>query len=146
MPILIEPATILGPDLAPLVAEADAAGYSFVRRLRDAWMSGENRFDRAGETLLAARVDRHLVGIGGLNIDPFVRTDRVGRLRHLYVAEHARRLGVGSALVGRLLAAATPHFAVVRLRTDSADAAAFYARLGFQPTDEPEATHILRIG
>jgi len=146
MPILIEPATILGPDLAPLVAEADAAGYSFVRRLRDAWMSGENRFDRPGETLLTARVDGRLLGIGGLNIDPFAHADRVGRLRHLYVACDARGLGVGRALVSRILTAAPPHFAVVRLRTDSPDAAAFYARLGFQPTDEPHATHLIRTG
>ena len=145
MPILIEPATILGPDLAPLVAEADAAGYSFVRRLRDAWMSGENRFDRPGETLLTARVDGRLLGIGGLNIDPFAQSPRIGRLRHLYVARDARRLGIGSALVRHILAAAPPHFSIVRLRTDSPDAAAFYVRLGFRPTDEAGATHILPL-
>ena len=146
MPILIEPATTLGPDLDPLLAEADAAGYFFVRRLRDAWMSGENRFDRAGEILLTGRIDGQLVGIGGLNIDPFARAEQVGRLRHLYVASHARRLGVGRALVRHILATAKPHFTIVRLRTDAPDAAAFYVRVGFQPTDQPDATHILRIG
>jgi GNAT superfamily N-acetyltransferase len=146
MAIQIEPATTLGPHFDPLVAEAEADGHLFLRRLSDAWASRENRFDRTGEILLTARIDGGLVGVGGLNIDPFAAAAGVGRLRHLYIARNARRLGVGSALVRQLLAAAQPCFSVVRLRTHSPDAAAFYARLGFQPADEPDATHILRIG
>jgi len=142
MPIHIEPATMLGPDLEPLVAEADADGHLFVRRLRDAWASDQNRFDRPGELLLTARIDGALAGIGGLNVDPYAHDDQVGRLRHLYVARAARRTGVGGVLVRRILAHAAPHFAIVRLRTDSADAASFYTRLGFHPTDQEGATHI----
>jgi GNAT superfamily N-acetyltransferase len=145
MPIQIEPATALGPDLDPLVAQVDAEGHLFMRRLCDRWASGENRFDRPGEILLTARRDGQLVGIGGLNRDPYAQADNIGRLRHVYVANATRRLGVGSLLVRRLLANATPHFAVVRLRTDSPHAAAFYVRLGFHPTDEEDATHSLRL-
>jgi len=146
MTILIEPATIFSPDIDPLVAEADADGHLFMRRLRDEYASHTNRFDRPGELLLAARMDGRFAGICGLNIDPFAPVPGVGRLRRLYVARAARRFGVGSLLVRRLLAHAAPHFTHVRLRTDSADAAAFYMRLGFQPTAEEGATHIFRIG
>ena len=146
MPIRIEPATALGPDLDPLVAEADAEGHLFMHRLRDAWASCENRFDRPGELLLTACIDGRLIGVGGLNRDPFAQDAGIGRLRHLYVAQSARRLGVGTVLVHRLLAHAASHFALIRLRTFSPDAAAFYARLGFQPTGEADATHILPLG
>ena len=146
MAIRIEPATTLGPDTDPLVAEADAEGHLFMRRMRDAWETHENRFDRPGELLLAARIGEQLVGIGGLNRDPYAQAENVGRVRHLYVARSARRLGVGTLLVRHILAHAAPHFSVVRLRTLSPDAAAFYARLGFQPTDQPYATHIIQAG
>ena len=146
MPIYIEPATVLGPDLDPLVAEADAEGHLFMHRLRDAWASCENRFDRPGELLLTACIDGRLIGVGGLNRDPFAQDPGIGRLRHLYVAQSARRLGVGTVLVHRLLTHAASHFALIRLRTFSPDAAAFYARLGFQPTGEADATHILPLG
>jgi len=145
MAIRIEPATSLGSDLDPLVAEADAEGHLFMRRMRDAWETHENRFDRPGELLLTARIEGRLVGIGGLNRDPYAQAEGIGRLRHLYVARSARRLSVGTLLVRRILAHAAPHFSVVRLRTLSPDAAAFYARLGFQPTDQPDATHILPL-
>lgn len=146
MAIHVEQATALGPDLDPLVSEAEAEGYMFMRRLCDAWADGGNRFDRPGELLLTARIDGRLVGIGGLNHDPYTQAEGIGRLRHLYIAEDARRLGVGTVLVRQLLAAATPHFSIVRLRTSSPDAAAFYARLGFQPVEEAGATHILPLG
>ena len=146
MPIYIEPATVLGPDLDPLVAEADAEGHLFMHRLRDGWASRENRFDRPGELLLTACIDGQLVGVGGLNRDPFAQNAGIGRLRHLYVAQSARRLGVGTALVRDILAHAASHFTLIRLRTFSPDAAAFYARLGFQPTGEADATHILPLG
>lgn len=144
--IQIEPTTMMDDTLDPLIAEAEADGHRFLRRLRDGWASGENRFDRPGELLLTARIDGSLVGVGGLNVDPYAQTPGVARLRHLYVAGHARRLGVGSALVRHIVTAARPHFAIVRLRTDSRDAAAFYARLGFQPAAEPDATHVLPVG
>jgi GNAT superfamily N-acetyltransferase len=146
MQIRLEPITTLDDEIDHLIAEANADGHFFVQRLRDAWASGENRFDRPGELLLAARIDGSLVGVGGLNVDPYAQTPGVARLRHLYVARRARRLGVGSALVQHIVTAARPHFAIVRLRTDSPDAAAFYLRLGFQPTDQTDATHILRFG
>jgi hypothetical protein len=56
---------------SPLVAESERDGWRFVRRLVDEWVAGTNRFDRPGEVLLAACVDKALVGVCGLNADPY---------------------------------------------------------------------------
>lgn len=136
----------LGTELTPLVSEGDREGHAFVRRLRDDWEKGENRFDRAGEALFGAFSGDRLVGVGGLNRDPYTEQEGVGRLRHLYVAPDARRHGVGQMLVERIITQAKGSFAMLRLRTPSADAAAFYRRLGFVETNEDAATHLMRIG
>jgi GNAT superfamily N-acetyltransferase len=146
MKVEIRPVEALGDGIAPLVLEADREGYAFMQRLEQDWRSGANRFDRAGEALFGAFSGERLVGVGGLNRDPYVRTEGIGRLRHLYVAFDARRRGVGRLLVERIIAEARGSFAVLRLRTPSADAAAFYCRLGFIETDEDAATHVMRIG
>jgi len=142
----IELMRALGAGLARLVVEADREGHAFMRRLEQDWQSGANRFDRAGEMLLAAFSRDRLVGVGGLNRDPYAKQDEVGRLRHLYVAADVRRRGVGRLLVERIIAEARDSFALLRLRTLSADAAAFYHQLGFVETDEDGATHVMRIG
>jgi hypothetical protein len=38
---------------------------------------------------------------------------------------------------------ASARFRLLRLRTDSREAAAFYARFGFREVVEPDATHVL---
>jgi GNAT superfamily N-acetyltransferase len=64
----------------------------------------------------------------------------------MYVAPEMRGSGVGRRLVRALEARARRHFAVLRLRTDTADAAAFYERLGYarQPPGGT-ATHVSRL-
>jgi GNAT superfamily N-acetyltransferase len=118
--------------LAILQDESWRTGFRFVQRLIDDWQTGSNRFDRPGERLLAAFVDGRVVGIGGLNIDPYTTDHRSGRLRHLYVLEAHRRQGIGRCLVERLIAEARPHFDRLRLRTNSSGAALFYETVGFQ--------------
>jgi GNAT superfamily N-acetyltransferase len=145
MEIRVEQATALDAELDPLVAEADADGHLFMRRLRDEWASGSNRFDGPGEKLMVARAGDRLLGIGGLNRDPYAQAPGIGRLRHLYVARDTRCRGVGTLLVHAILAGADAHFTLIRLRTDSAEAAAFYARLGFRANDGEGATHIMPI-
>ncbi len=107
------------PGLAELAREASSDRFSFVARLIDEWKSGANRFDRPGEQLLGAVVDGDLVGICGINRDPYLKDEAVGRLRHLYVKKAARGSGVGSVLVAQLLREARPIFRLVRLRTDT---------------------------
>lgn len=109
------------------------------------WESGTTRFDGKGEVLLGAYLGDALVGICGLNKDPYQKQGNVGRLRHLFVSEAGRGHGVGSALVRAILERAKGSFDVVRLRTDPDVRGRFYERLGFKRTSEPDATHAIRI-
>lgn len=134
--------TFLPPQLAELAQEASAEGFRFVGRLMDDWLDGSNRFDQPGECLLVATVDGRLVGVGGVNIDPYVADGETARLRRLYVANAYRRRGIGEALVLALLQRATPHFRQIRLTTDTEAAADFYVQLGFEAVEDETATHV----
>jgi len=140
--IRIRPLTSLdGVD--PLVVEAERQGFAFMRRFVEEWASGANRFDGPGECVLGAFSAGQLLGVAGLNRDPYVDVEGVGRLRHLYVLASARRLGVGTLLVRRILQEARSSFHVVRLRTTTASA--FYLRLGFSGVDEETASHLMPV-
>ena len=129
--------------LAAMEREAITEGFGMITRLREGWDSGANRFDDEGEILLGVFRADTLLGIGGLNRDPYVSDPRVGRLRHLYVMKAERYSGIGRTLVERILADAASNFDSVRLWTDRAGS--FYDRLGFDRLDGPKVTHVYRI-
>jgi GNAT superfamily N-acetyltransferase len=133
-------------DVEPLLVEAEQQGFEFMRRLVEEWAAGANRFDHRGECLLGAFSGSQLVGIAGLNRDPYAKADGVGRLRHVYVLASARRHGVGSLLVHHIVQEARHSFHILRLRTTTAPAAAFYLRLGFTRIDEKTASHVMVLG
>jgi len=135
----------LDPAAGPILADAERQGIAFVRRLFEEWQSGSNRFERPGEIIFGAWQGEGLVGLGGLNRDPYTAEEGVGRLRHIYVLGSHRHLGVGTLLVRDLLRHAESHFRTVRLRAASPDSAAFYRRLGFAACDDPAATHLIRV-
>src|SRR5215475_13736753 len=89
----------LPPGIEALVSESEATGLSLVRRLVDEWRDCSNRFDRPGEALFGAWFDERLAGVCGLNVDPYLGDERIGRVRHLYVLVEARRHGVARALM-----------------------------------------------
>jgi GNAT superfamily N-acetyltransferase len=138
----IAPATALHPGMELLRAEAINEGFLFVDRLVRDWTSGSNRFDHLGERLLGAFAGDNLIGVCGLNRDPYVNRDEIGRLRHLYVRACARRRGVASVLVRQLLDEASNAFRIVRLRTATQEAAEFYLRHGFVPLQDETASHV----
>lgn len=134
----------LPQDLEEIVRLSLSEDFRAVRRLREEWDSGANRFDRPGEILLEARVGSRLVGVCGLNRDPYARQPELGRLRHLYVHPEFRRRGIGRALVSMVIEHARGRFSRVRLRTQDADADRFYLAIGFRRVvGEPDATHDL---
>jgi GNAT superfamily N-acetyltransferase len=143
MTIRIAPVMPPQPGLDALGDAALAEGYGFLRRLMQDWASGANRFDQPGEQLIGAFAGTHLLGVCGLNRDPYLRSRGVGRLRHLYVAPGHRRHGIATALVRSLLR--TVAFHRLRLRTDTAEATAFYLRLGFHPVVDATATHAINL-
>lgn len=143
---LIERMTDWSPDaLEALAAESERAGYRFVRRLAEEWASGANRFDRPGEALFSALMAGRVIGVCGLNVDPYVAGEGVGRVRHLYVLLAYRRLGIGEQLVGRVMQAARGRFDRLRLSTQNPAAALLYERLGFHRRDAADHTHLLEL-
>jgi GNAT superfamily N-acetyltransferase len=147
MDVAVERLTHLPSDaLAALVADSEQAGWRFVRRLAGEWATGANRFDGPGEALFGAWAGGRLVGVCGLNVDPYAADPAVGRIRHLYVLAEFRRLGVGWRLVQAVMGSARGVFASLRLRTESPQAAAFYERLGFRrQVGVPDCTRALDL-
>lgn len=138
----------LGDNLLdPLILESESEGWRFVRRLADEWKAGTNWFDRPGEALFAAWAGDEIVGVCGVNADPYAGDPLIGRVRRLYVARSHRRCGIGRQLVEAVLHAASGRFTSLRLRTENADASRLYERLGFEATSGiPDCTHVLAIG
>jgi GNAT superfamily N-acetyltransferase len=140
----IVPVTALRPDVNELRAEAIGDGFQFIARLITDWESGSNRFDQPGECFLGAFSGVELVGVDGLNSDPYISGGTTGRIRHLYVRRSTRGQGVGSALLRRLLDEAKGAFDLVRLRTDTREAAAFYLSHGFLPVTDASHAKVIR--
>jgi len=129
-----------------LIAESEAGGLRLVRRLVDEWTSGANRFERPGEALFIARIAGEIVGVCGLNLDPYAAAPTTGRVRHLYVLLAHRRRGVGRRLMAEVVTAARGRFERLHLRTQNPAAAALYERLGFQRRDDiADSTHLLDL-
>lgn len=130
-----------------LAEESLPQGFRFVERLIREYRSGLNCFDEPGEVLLTASVQGTVVGIGGLNRDPYFNDPNIGRLRHLYVESVWRRCGIGHLLVAQLIYEANQHYQLLTLRTDTQAADAFYQKLGFKTHPNwKHTTHHLQLG
>lgn len=128
-------------ELQSLIGESMRDGYTFLQRTIDDWYSGTNKFDKPGEKLWGLFIEGELIGVGGLNIDPYSPTPKVGRVRHLYVRKAQRRAGYATLIMHKIMEEASHHFTVLRLFTDNAEASAFYEKLGFTQTGEYKASH-----
>jgi GNAT superfamily N-acetyltransferase len=129
---------------ADLLAESEASGYGFLRRVVDEWQSGANRFGRPGEALLIAEMDGQWVGVCGLSIDPYLDDPRVGRVRNVYVLARYRRAGIGRRLVEEAIVRARGRFDRLRLRGEEEGPARLYESLGFRPSQGfPDHTHVM---
>jgi GNAT superfamily N-acetyltransferase len=147
-PAFIETLNDLSADrVRDLLADSEATGSRIVRRLVDDWTDHTNRFDRPGEALFGAWAGGRLVGVCGLNIDPYGGDDRIGRVRRLYVLTGSRRLGIGRLLVRRVIERAGDRFDSLRLRTNNEHAARLYLGMGFRECGGMgEFTHVLQLG
>jgi len=138
---IVQLTTLSTDDVSRLVALSEEENFRFVRRLAEEWASGQNRFDKPGEILLGAYLAKSLIGVCGVNQDPYVNQAGVGRLRHLYVDPVLRLNGVGSALVLGCLRNVVGSFHKIRLRTPDGKAHALYKLLGFNEINLSTASH-----
>ena len=133
-------------EVYPIVLESEMEGFRFLRRFYDEYGYGTNRFDRDGETVFVARQSNQIVGISGLNRDPYSRSGSVGRIRRIYVHPDFRRCGVGRRLVSNVILEARRFYTILTLRTDNSAADQFYRAMGFLTHDAPDnATHWLSL-
>ena len=146
-PIQITRVDALPPDLdEEMLPAAAAEDFAALTWLRDDWLAGTNTFSESGEAFYVARCAGRLVGVCGVNADPYAKDVRAGRLRRMFVLPQFRRQGVGRRLVHRAVRDARQHFQSLRLRTVDDGAAAFYETLGFLRVQDVEgATHQLLI-
>ncbi|RKN70669.1 GNAT family N-acetyltransferase [Paenibacillus ginsengarvi] len=132
--------------LLPLLAESTEEGFRHIARLADDYESGANRFDKLGEALFLAYLHDEIVGVCGLNCDPYSNGSGVGRVRRLYVSPSARRYGIGRKLIDAVISHARDHYDILVLRADHPVAYAFYHSIGFMKHDDLEShTHSLRL-
>jgi len=62
----------LPSDLYGLMAAAAREDFKPMQGLRDDWETGANRFSKPGEAFYMARIEGRLMGVRGVNQDPFV--------------------------------------------------------------------------
>lgn len=144
MEIAIRYARLLPSDITDLGMDARRDGHRSVDRLVDEWVDDRNRFDRPGECLLLAYGGGILAGVGGVTVEP---TDiSLFRVRRLYVRVAARRHGVGRLIVETLLHHVRSHTGVVTVNAGTAEASAFWLRMGFAPQIDRGYTHAFALG
>jgi len=141
--ITYRPISLDMTDVQPLSDEAWSDGYPFVERMLNDWKAGHNRFEGPGEKLIGAFDDGVVVGFCGLSRDPYIE-ENAGRIRHLYVSLDHRHEGIARALLEHTLEGASSWFPRIRLRATPASRS-FYERHGFEPVEEVEATHSMRL-
>jgi ribosomal protein S18 acetylase RimI-like enzyme len=125
--------------------DAKEDGYRFVQRTIDEWLLHINSFSKKGEVLYGISVDDKIVAIGGLNIDPFLDDESIGRVRHLYVHRDYRENGFSKVLLKNIIRKAKKHFTYLRLSTTNEIAAELYEKLGFERVKEHKATHSMKL-
>ncbi|MES5939053.1 MULTISPECIES: GNAT family N-acetyltransferase [unclassified Bacillus cereus group] len=114
-----------------LVQESKDEGFNFLIKLISEYENKINTFNKTGECLFGIFQGEKLIGIGGLNKDPYTENNKIGRLRRLYISKDYRRKGLGNLLLNRLLLHAEKYFKVVVLHTDTKQGDVFYNANGF---------------
>ena len=127
-----------------LANEANSEGYRFVQRTIDEWRNCINTFSKKGEILFGIFISDLCVGIGGLNVDPFINNPNIGRVRHVYISQKYRRKGLATLLLRKIIQIAVKHFELLRLYTENPNASSFYESLGFIESKAEKETHILK--
>jgi len=129
------------PDgFAALRQQAEQEGHRHMTRLAETWSADPAAF----VALIAAFDDGEIVGIGGLTPEPQPTDAPALRMRRLYVAPAARRLGVARAIAGALLQEALDQVGLVTVHAGHDDAAAFWEAMGFAAVADRAWSHEMR--
>jgi GNAT superfamily N-acetyltransferase len=144
--VLYRMKTLHDEEIQLLLNESVAEGHKFVGRLVEQHKDKTNTFSKEGEVLFGAYIDGKLVGVCGLNEDPYLQDPAIGRVRHLYVLQQFRRCGVGRLLMENIIQAARQHFRILTLWTNNPVADKLYCSLGFSQEERFfKATHFMNL-
>ena len=91
--------TNISKEIRELAKIASIDGHRNIETLVDEFDSGVNRFGKPGEALFGAYEATSILGIGGINKDPYHGQAKVARVRRLFIRPDARRRGVATALM-----------------------------------------------
>jgi GNAT superfamily N-acetyltransferase len=131
--------------LNELLVESMLEGFRHITRLVEDYTNGTNRFDHNDEALFLCLLDNRVIGICGLNRDPYYG-DGVGRVRRLYILKEFRRLNIGSKLTKAVIQRAGNYYRRLVLKTDNPKASKFYKTLGFNEVlGDEKITHYLEL-
>nr|WP_141538126.1 GNAT family N-acetyltransferase [Bacillus cereus] len=122
---------VLKYEINHLLQESKEEGFKFLTKLVSEYKTGINRFNKTGECLYGIFQEGMLIGIGGLNKDPYTEDNKIGRLRRFYILKDYRRIGLGKLLLNRLISHAEKYFQIVVLHTDTKQGDMFYIANGF---------------
>ncbi len=130
--------TDLSEEIRELAKIASVGGYRNIETLVNEFDSGVNRFSTPGEALFGAYEATSILGIGGINIDPYYGLATVARVRRLFVKPDARRRGVATALMLQIEEIGRKYFSKLQLFTNSETASRFYINLGYRAVKHRE--------
>ena len=131
-------------EIGEILTESESFGYHYLTKMIDQWKTGQNRFSKSKEQLILYKDGERVVGIGGINEEPYIKESSYGRLRDVYVLKEYRRKRVASQIVEHLIEFGRKHYKAITLRVpDNAEASPFYESMGFLATQEIETvTHM----
>ncbi|WP_242235033.1 GNAT family N-acetyltransferase [Bacillus cereus group sp. BfR-BA-01316] len=133
-------------EMNHLVEESKEEGFNFLLKLINEYESEKNTFSKTGECLYGIFQEDKLIGIGGLNQNPYTKDNKIGRLRRFYILKDYRRIGLGKLLLKQLLRHAEKYFHVVVLHTDTKQGDEFYCANGFlKGEDYKGSSHFIRL-
>ncbi|MDR2994931.1 MAG: GNAT family N-acetyltransferase [Bacillus cereus] len=118
-------------EFSHLVQDSKEEGFNFIIKLINEYKNKINVFNKTGECLYGIFQEDTLIGVGGLNEDPYTEDNKIGRLRRFYISRDYRRIGLGNVLLNQLLCHAEKYFEVIVLHTDTKQGNAFYTANGF---------------
>ncbi|MGE7887036.1 GNAT family N-acetyltransferase [Bacillus cereus] len=118
-------------EFSHLVQDSKEEGFNFIIKLINEYKNKINVFNKTGECLYGIFQEDTLIGVGGLNEDPYTEDNKIGRSRRFYISRDYRRIGLGNVLLNQLLCHAEKYFEVIVLHTDTKQGNAFYTANGF---------------
>ncbi|MEH7582419.1 GNAT family N-acetyltransferase [Priestia megaterium] len=120
-------------DIKELLIESQEESFFFLTKLVAEYKNGQNVFNKTGERLWGVYGEQNkLIGVAGLNQNPYSQYANAGRVRRFYVSAQFRRKGIGKQLLKEIIHYAENYYDSLVLYTDTDKAKLFYERNGFK--------------